>query len=258
MSWSTREVADLAGTTVNAVRHYHQVGLLEQPDRMSNGYKKYQVRHLVRILQIRRLRDLGIPLDQIERVGIGGDASVQALQAIESDLSASIDRLERARAEIRSILQGSAAADLPPGFENVGARLTTNERSLMLIYSQLYDDEAMADLREMLAAESDDASVAFDVLDPDADEGTRQQLAEAYSVTLARDLSNYSWLTNPGAHQSKGPRITQETLMESVAALFNPAQLDVLRRASLLAMERLAAPHEATEHTVHDDGEEPA
>ncbi|WP_433560110.1 MerR family DNA-binding transcriptional regulator [Pseudonocardia xinjiangensis] len=28
MAWSTRELADLAGTTVRAVRHYHDVGLL--------------------------------------------------------------------------------------------------------------------------------------------------------------------------------------------------------------------------------------
>ena len=66
MAWSTREIAELAGTTVNTVRHYHQVGLLEQPDRMSNGYKQYQVRHLVRLLKIRRLRDLDVPLDQID------------------------------------------------------------------------------------------------------------------------------------------------------------------------------------------------
>lgn len=258
MSWSTREVADIAGTTVNAVRHYHQIGLLEQPDRLSNGYKKYQVRHLIRILQIRRLRELGVPLDQIEEVGVGGDPSVEALQIIEADLGTTIERLERARAEIRSILQGSAATDLPAGFENVGDRLTTGERSLMLIYSQLYDDQAMADLRDMVAAEVDDASVAFDALRPDADESTRQQLAEDYAVPMARDLAKYSWLTAPGAHQPKGPRVTQETLMESVAALFNPAQLDVLGRASLMAMERLAADRAATDHTHHDDGEEPA
>lgn len=260
MSWSTREVADLAGTTVNAVRHYHQIGLLEQPDRLSNGYKKYQVRHLVRILQIRRLRELGVPLDQIEKVGVGGDPSVEALHTIEADLSTTIERLERARAEIRSILKGSSAADLPAGFEDVGARLTTGERSLMLIYSQLYDDEAMSDVRDMVAAEVDDASVAFDALTPDADEATRQQLAEDYAVPMARDLAKYAWLTDPGAHQPKGPRVTRETLMESVTALFNPAQLDVLGRASLLATERLATDRAAAAllaTTNHDDGEEP-
>ena len=93
MAWSTREVAELAGTTVNTVRHYHREGLLELPDRTSNGYKQYQVRHLVRLLQIRRLRELGVPLDRIEQVGTTGENSTEALEAIDADLAASIEQL---------------------------------------------------------------------------------------------------------------------------------------------------------------------
>jgi DNA-binding transcriptional MerR regulator len=66
MPWSTRQLADLAGTTVNTVRHYHQVGLLPEPERRSNGYKQYTVPHLVRLLRIRRLVDLGVPLSRID------------------------------------------------------------------------------------------------------------------------------------------------------------------------------------------------
>ncbi|MGW3892293.1 MerR family DNA-binding transcriptional regulator [Micromonospora chokoriensis] len=32
------ELAELAGTTVNAIRHYHRVGLLEELTRRYNGY----------------------------------------------------------------------------------------------------------------------------------------------------------------------------------------------------------------------------
>ena len=103
MAWSTREIADLSGTTVNTVRHYHREGLLDEPDRMSNGYKQYQVRHLLRLLQIRRLRELGVPLDQIEQVGSNGNDSASALSAIDADLATSIERLQRARAEITAI-----------------------------------------------------------------------------------------------------------------------------------------------------------
>jgi DNA-binding transcriptional MerR regulator len=37
VAWSTRQVAELAGTTVKAVRHYHKVGLLNEPERGANG-----------------------------------------------------------------------------------------------------------------------------------------------------------------------------------------------------------------------------
>jgi DNA-binding transcriptional MerR regulator len=48
---STQQIAELAVTTVKAVRHYHQIGLLDAPERAANGYKQYEVPHLVRLLQ---------------------------------------------------------------------------------------------------------------------------------------------------------------------------------------------------------------
>ena len=35
MAWSTRELAELAGTTVNTIRHYHALGLLERPSALT-------------------------------------------------------------------------------------------------------------------------------------------------------------------------------------------------------------------------------
>jgi AraC-like DNA-binding protein len=57
MAWSTREIAELAGTSLRAVRHYHEVGLLAEPERRANGYKQYGVAHLIRVLRIKRLTD---------------------------------------------------------------------------------------------------------------------------------------------------------------------------------------------------------
>ncbi|TDK23675.1 MerR family transcriptional regulator [Arthrobacter crusticola] len=234
MGWSTREIADLAGTTVNTVRHYHQIGLLEQPDRMSNGYKQYQVRHLVRLLRIRRLRDLGVPLDQIDQVAVDGDSSAEALRAIDSDLRVSIERLQRARAEIQAILHGSSLTDVPPGFEDVGAQMSEADRSLVLIYSQLYNEEAMSDLRDMQEAEGE-LSADLDALAPDADESVRQELAERYAPTIAKALKDYSWLSDPKGHVTKSAEVTRDTVVEAIQALYNPAQRDVIARASIIA-----------------------
>jgi DNA-binding transcriptional MerR regulator len=235
MAWSTREIANLAGTTVNTVRHYHQVGLLEQPDRMSNGYKQYQVRHLVRLLKIRRLRDLGVPLDQIEEVALDGDSSSEALRALDADLRVSIERLQRARAEIQAILQGSSVTGVPAGFEDVASRMSETDQSLMLIYSQLYNQAAMDDLREMVAKDRDALTKELDSLAPDADETVRQDLAERYAPTIAQALNDYPWLSDQASHMTKSARVTQATIIESIVALYNPAQRDVLARASNIA-----------------------
>jgi len=254
MAWSTRELADLAGTTVNTVRHYHRSGLLEEPERMSNGYKQYRARHLVRLLQIRRLRDLGVPLAQIEAVGIANGANAtQALLAIDADLAASIERLQRARAEIHAILEGATATDVPAGFEGVAGSMSGSDRSLMLIYSQLYDESAMSDLRQMAQGETDETSAEFDALPADADEATRQRLAEAMAPQLAQHLSDFPWLMQPAEHLSKGERVTQETFLETFTELYNEAQLHVLGRASVLATEQLAAAAANDEGEPHDE-----
>lgn len=248
MAWSTQEVADLAGTTVNTVRHYHRVGLLDQPDRRANGYKQYGVRHLVRLLQIRRLRDLGVSLDQIDEVGVDGDSPSEALRALDAELEASIERLQRARTEIAAILQGSTASEVPSGFEDVASRLSRPERSLVMIYKQLYDDDAMADVRTMVQAEPDDASVALENLAADADEESRQRLAEEYAPALARDMDAFPWLLDPNAHLSKAPQVVRDTIMEAARTLFNPAQLDVLVRSAIIAATTRAQAQQA-----HDD-----
>lgn len=238
MAWSTSEVAELAGTTVNTVRHYHRSGLLEQPERTSNGYKQYGARHLVRLLRIRRLRDLGVPLAQIESVGFAGETPVAALMTIDADLAASIERLQRARGEIQAILKGTTATDVPSGFEDIAGRLSSPERSLMLVYSQLYDESAMADLKKMVDVQREDADVEFDALQPGADDDTRQRLAETFAPQIAQHISDYPWLAEPTGHLPKGARITQEAFLETVVELYNEAQLDVLARASVIATER--------------------
>ncbi|MFJ4223773.1 MerR family transcriptional regulator [Microbacterium sp. NPDC089695] len=239
MGWSTREVAEIASTTVNTVRHYHQIGLLEQPRRAMNGYKSYEVRHLVTLLRIRRLRELGVPLDQVDHVSAGDDGARSTLSAIDAELALTIERLEQAQRQIRAIVVGDTRTDLPLGFEGIEARLTATERSLLLIYAQVYDDEALRDFRDMLEHEPEDVRHDFDALRADAGERTRRDLAVRYAVAIEHDLTTYPWLRDPLAHHRRNPRMTWRAVAEAVAALYNPAQLDVLGRAHALALASL-------------------
>jgi hypothetical protein len=195
-----------------------------------------------------------VPLAQIEAVGVANGANAaQALLAIDADLAASIERLQRARAEIRAILEGATATDVPAGFEGVAGSMSGSDRSLMLIYSQLYDESAMSDLRQMAQGEPDETSAEFDALPADADEATRHRLAEALAPQLAQHLSDFPWLMQPAEHLSKGERVTQETFLETFTELYNEAQLHVLGRASVLATEHLAAAAANDEGEPHDE-----
>lgn len=150
VTWSTRQLADLAGTTVNTVRHYHRLGLLEEPDRRVNGYEQYGVRHLVKLLRLRRLVELGVPSARIGEVGAGGQDGSRALREVDAELLRQIGRLQRARTDIAAILRQDAPADVPAGFEEVGARMSARmseaDTSMIHLYTQLYDEEALADV----------------------------------------------------------------------------------------------------------------
>lgn len=61
-------LARLAGISVRTLRYYHQVGVLEEARRLSNGYRDYDTHALVRVLRSRRLTDLGFSLAQVSTI----------------------------------------------------------------------------------------------------------------------------------------------------------------------------------------------
>ncbi|GIE36848.1 transcriptional regulator, MerR family protein [Actinoplanes italicus] len=226
MSWSTREIAELSGITVKTVRYYHEIGLLEEPDRKSNGYKQYEVRHLVRLLQIKRLTGLGVGLTQIAAMGTDLDGQASVFRVIDTELEATIERLQGIRRELAVLSQPGAVPDVPPGFNGVAEQLRDNDRALLMIYSQLFSDESMETVRQTLEAHPNDAlDEAFRDLPEDADEVTRQALAEQLAP-----LMNPATAANPVTLEPQ-TEAARATAGQALQALYNSAQLDVLRRA---------------------------
>ncbi|NQW85677.1 MULTISPECIES: MerR family transcriptional regulator [unclassified Frigoribacterium] len=237
MAFSTRE---LAGTTVKSVRYYHQLGFLAEPGRLTNGYKQYEVRHLVRLLQITRLTDLGAPLAQIESIGSSVEDPAGALRTIDAELAATIERLQRIRAELAAILENRTSASLLAGFAEAGRDLSEADQSLLLIWSKVFDEGAMDDLKQMLIDSPKTAiDVELDELPDDADRETRRRLGEQYAPVLAAATQRYEWLGAPGERAPRGAAFAQQTVAEALAELYNGAQREVLYRASLIGAGKL-------------------
>ncbi|WP_024799331.1 MerR family transcriptional regulator [Nocardia sp. BMG51109] len=232
MTWSTRQLAELAGTTVRAVRHYHDIGLLDEPERGSNGYKQYGARDLLRVLRIKRLADLGIPLSQIAAMGEADRYPHEALQTLDAELASTIDRLQRIRVELALLMKQGSPTDLPPELGEVVAGLSEADRSYTTILTRVLGPTALDSLREMLHATRDDpAGREFEQLPEDADERTRADLAERM-VPYVRDLhAEYPNLSQVD-DSPVGPRRATEALAVGLRDLYNKAQLDVLVRVN--------------------------
>lgn len=108
------QLAAYAGVTVRAVRHYHQVGLLPEPERDQSGYRRYGATAVVSLIKIRILADAGVPLSQIGRM-LEADAPsfAEAIQRIDDHLRDEIERLEDSRKQIARLAVGDRLA-LPP------------------------------------------------------------------------------------------------------------------------------------------------
>lgn len=234
MAWSTREVAELASTSLRAVRHYHDIGLLDEPERRSNGYKQYSVSHLVQILRIKRLAALGFSLSQIAEMRDGPDSAPDPrdLRALDAELAATIERLEHARAEVGALLRSTAAVDLPLRFASLDetAEFPNPDRSFVAVLATVLGPNGTDAYAGLLQDKPQPVAREFDEFPADADEPARQSLAERL-VPYVRGLrTKHPGLNDLASDAPRGRQHTARTIGNAITDLYNPAQVDVMRR----------------------------
>ncbi|TWS22988.1 MerR family transcriptional regulator [Tsukamurella sputi] len=235
MAWSTRELAEMAGTTVKAVRHYHALGLLDEPDRKSNGYKQYGVPHLVRLLRITRMKELGVPL-----AAMRADAPEQDLPAavrrLDGELAERIERLQRIRAELATAIEHNAPLDTPAAFHAVVDSLSERDRALATVFGGVFDDAALGDISALMA-EPSAADELFDALPADAGEAEIDSLALRLVASVRAQHARFPWMSDSDATSARGRRVAERALGAAFLELYNPAQVRVLARVSELLSE---------------------
>ncbi|MGP5289599.1 MerR family transcriptional regulator [Brachybacterium tyrofermentans] len=246
MAWSTRRLADLAGTTVKSVRHYHSVGLLEVPGRAANGYKQYGTEHLVRLLQITRLRDLGMSLAEIAQAGRSDESYLEVMRGLDAQLAESIARQQAVRAELAALMAHPAGPDVPPGFESVADSLTEADRAMITISGVLFDEQGMRDLHG-ITTDHQEADEGFNTLPADADDNTVRAIAAQLAPVLRTIHEQYpGTITPPVAAGYRGSEAI-EALNQAVLDLYKAAQLEALRQAYRLANQGAAVPDRRTD-----------
>ncbi len=108
------QLASYAGVTIRAVRHYHQVGLLPEPERDSSGYRSYDAAAVVRLVRIRTLAEAGVPLARVrELLDADPETFAAATAEIDRQLRAQIRALQEHRRRIAQLGSGDSLA-LPP------------------------------------------------------------------------------------------------------------------------------------------------
>lgn len=105
------QLATYAGVTVRAVRHYHQVGLLPEPERDASGYRTYAAPDVVRLIRIRTLAEAGVPLARVQELLAADDeAFATAVAEIDRRLRGEIRELQEHRRRIAKLAAGDSLA----------------------------------------------------------------------------------------------------------------------------------------------------
>jgi DNA-binding transcriptional MerR regulator len=129
------QLAAYAGVTVRAVRHYHQVGLLPEPERNHSGYRTYDAAAVVRLVKIRTLAAAGVPLARVQELLAADDEEfARGVADIDQELRAEIRRLQDNRKRIARLAAGDSLA-LPQVVVDYLAKLRAlgvDERILVL------------------------------------------------------------------------------------------------------------------------------
>jgi DNA-binding transcriptional MerR regulator len=125
--------------TVKTLRHYHQIGLLEPAEvDPHTGYRRYATAQIPTAQVIRRFRDLGMPLEEIQ-----GLLSAPDLHARNERITAHLERLTRDLGRTQSAIASLRDLLAPPSPQNAHARIEL--RSVPAIPSAAITDTVSAE-----------------------------------------------------------------------------------------------------------------
>jgi DNA-binding transcriptional MerR regulator len=144
------QLAAYAGVTVRAVRHYHHIGLLPEPERDASGYRRYGATAVVSLIKIRTLANAGVPLSQVaELLRADAAAFAEAVRRIDDQLRDEVERLEASRKQIAQLAAGDSLL-VPPevaGYldrlRQIGAseRIVAGERDGWILVAARWPDQ---------------------------------------------------------------------------------------------------------------------
>jgi DNA-binding transcriptional MerR regulator len=158
------QLAAYAGTTIKAVRVYHDRGLLPEPSRDASGYRRYGADHAIQLVKIRTLVEAGVPLSRIKELqGATPGQFAAAIDEIGDVLRKRAEEIDRTRQRITQLQGGdrlfvsAEVADYLERLREIGIseRTVLLERDLWILLQSVAPATAAAWATDKLAAMAD-------------------------------------------------------------------------------------------------------
>lgn len=96
------DAASFVGTTPRAIRHYHSLGLLPEPERDGGGRRRYDYDAMIRLLWIRKMTGAGIALGDVRDAFAGASLDGPGLDPVGADAP---DRAAAGQGDVADVLE---------------------------------------------------------------------------------------------------------------------------------------------------------
>ncbi|WP_406490328.1 MerR family transcriptional regulator [Streptomyces phaeochromogenes] len=276
------DAAAFAGITPRAIRHYHEIGLLPEPERGGDGRRRYGHDDMTRLLWIRKMADAGISLDDM-RAAFGeardeaGDEAPDiesVLSRLEETLAAQEAAIKRRRAAVQRLqavgsplgllseLVTDRLSHLPPGalrpsdldallvteriFGPLGAAIQASTFILLATHSDLRAEEDRLEAAEAAlddGVEPDDPRVEELAVQRCAHQMALNQAIEAAGLDAAEE--KIFEIYDADLKGEEGTEMSAATAITKMPYDFSPARMRCVELAGRLVGEALADAHSA-------------
>lgn len=241
------QVAALLGVSTRTIRHYHHMGVLPEPEREPNGYRRYTLRDLVILARARRLTELGLSLAEVTDAVADdrGADLVEILRELDADLEqqeSSIRETRRRLSELQERADQGQDVFTPPAvsafFEAMAAHADSPSVALDRSLMSLVPDVALQEMADLFAdpdgASPDHARVLglYEQMDALADAQGDDPRAVSLAVQIVEGI--------PSGSRAELRRLTAgggEPVPEVMAAILSAGQLAVVRHVLRLLSE---------------------
>ncbi|MGV9304369.1 MerR family transcriptional regulator [Nonomuraea sp. NPDC003727] len=235
------ELASLVGVSTRTVRHYHHLGLLPEPERLTNGYREYRLRDAVLLSRVRQLAALGMSLDELRDVLADdqGKDLREVLQELDADLARQQAAITARRERLAVLLADTELhpdSVAPPDMTAVLRDLIPEEsafarldRELLTLMSNVADPAVSAEFVDLIRPLTEPAALRRShELYRRLDELADVPLDDGRLAALARDLADHlpEGLVRPMLEHAE-PDGT--TWLDMVRDGMTPAQVEVFR-----------------------------
>ncbi len=233
------QLAAYAGVTVRAVRHYHQIGLLPEPERDRSGYRRYGAHAVVSLVKIATLADAGVPLSEIADLVEADEATfAAAVERIDGRLRREMAQLRRSRASIARLAAGDALL-LPPEVVayldrlrelGIAGRVIEGERDGWILLAARWPDRVREWMPSKIASLEDPRIVRlYQLLSQLFDNTQLDEPLMAEAADLMAELAEQAWEAGQRSMEATEEDAVPFDLLELLALETDPRAIRMVQ-----------------------------